>query len=73
MKASKRSISFEALFSISLLVLVSAIAYLPLIRRFGYYRDDWYLMYGGMMQGAKKFIEIYSIDRPFIGYFMAGL
>ncbi len=58
----------EKLFPLIILVLASAVAYLPQAGRLGYYRDDWNLIYAGMTQGATKFIDIYSVDRPFIGY-----
>lgn len=58
----------EKLFPLIILVLVSAVAYLPQAGRLGYYRDDWNLIYAGMTQGTAKFIDIYSVDRPFIGY-----
>lgn len=50
------------------LIVISSFAYLPQAGRLGYYRDDWNLIYAGMTQGAEKFIDIYSVDRPFIGY-----
>jgi len=52
------------LFSILLLLVVSAIAYLPLLGQFGYYNDDWYLMYSASAYGPNTFIDIFSVDRP---------
>ncbi len=52
------------LFSILLLLIVSAIAYLPLLGQFGYYNDDWYLMYSASAYGPSTFIDIFSVDRP---------
>lgn len=54
----------EILLITAVLALVSALAYLPLAHRLGYYYDDWYLMYSGFTQGAQKFFEIFAIDRP---------
>lgn len=48
-----------------LLVVVSALAYLPLIGRFGYFNDDWYLMYSAGAHGPGVFWDIFSVDRPF--------
>ncbi len=49
---------------ISLLSLVSAAVYLPFISRFGYFNDDWYLMYAAGTRGPLVFWDIFSIDRP---------
>src|SRR5215211_7933384 len=46
------------------LAALSAIAYLSLVFRLGYYNDDWYLMYDVRTQGAQFFHEIFSSDRP---------
>ncbi|MCC6146612.1 MAG: hypothetical protein IT308_03495 [Anaerolineaceae bacterium] len=61
------------LLPIILLVSVSALAFLPHLQRLGYYRDDWNLIYAGYTQGSLKFIDIYSVDRPLIGYFYAWI
>jgi len=63
----------ETIFSIILLVALSALAYLPMINKFGYYFDDWNLIWAGYTQGAQKLVDIYSIDRPFVGYMFSGL
>ena len=55
---------FELLLSISLLSLVSALAYLFFTRQFGYFNDDWYLMYAAGARGAPVFRDIFAIDRP---------
>lgn len=57
----------EWLWAAALLALVSALAYLPMIHQFGYYFDDWNLIWGGYTHGPQKFVELYSIDRPFVG------
>ena len=51
--------------SIVLLVIVSAIAYLPLVGSFGYYYDDWYLMHSAGAHGPSVFWDIFSVDRPY--------
>lgn len=60
MKIEKSNI----MYFISLLTIVSAAVYLPFIRCFGYFNDDWYLMYAAGAKGAFVFREIYSVDRP---------
>jgi hypothetical protein len=49
---------------IILLIVLSALVYLPLIRSFGYYNDDWYLMYSAGAHGPEVFQDIFSVDRP---------
>ncbi len=51
-----------------LLLVVSALAYLPFIGRFTYANDDWYLMYGAHAQGADYFAPAYERDRPMRAY-----
>lgn len=46
------------------LIILSAVAYLPLISRFGYTHDDWYLMYSAGAYGPSVFRDIFSVDRP---------
>ncbi len=53
------------LWSPTLLLIVSALAYLPLIGHFGYFNDDWYLMYSAGAHGPGVFWGLFSIDRPF--------
>ncbi len=50
--------------SILTLLIVSLVAYLPLMGKFGYYNDDWYLMYSAGAYGPGVFWDIFSIDRP---------
>jgi hypothetical protein len=47
-----------------ILLIVSALTYLPFIRQFTYANDDWYLMYGAHVQGADYFAPAYERDRP---------
>jgi len=56
-----RSESFRVF---ALLALVSGLAYLPFVARFGYFNDDWYLMYAAGARGVSVFADIFSIDRP---------
>ena len=58
---------------IILLVLVSALAYLPDVRSLSYYRDDWYYMYDGLVAGPKIFEVMFLHLRPARGPFFALL
>lgn len=53
-----------SLFLIVLISLVSAIVYLVFVPRFGYFNDDWYLMYAAGARGTSVFWDIFAIDRP---------
>lgn len=46
------------------LTVIAALVYLPFVFRFGYYFDDWYIMFAAGARGAEAIHEIYSIDRP---------
>ncbi|HAV78647.1 MAG TPA: hypothetical protein DCX53_14965 [Anaerolineae bacterium] len=59
--------------SLGILAGISALAYLPLINKFGYFFDDWYLMYDVRTQGAQFFHDIFSSDRPGRAYLMIPL
>ncbi len=54
----------DHLISILWMLIVSGLAYLPLMGKFGYYNDDWYLMYAASAYGPNAFIDIFSVDRP---------
>jgi len=53
------------LISALILLVVAALAYLPLIHRFGYTHDDWYLMASARANGPSVFWDIFSVDRPY--------
>lgn len=54
----------DHLLSILLLVIVAGMVYLPLLGKFGYTNDDWYLMYSAAAYGPDTFIDIFRVDRP---------
>ena len=56
------------LISVLALIVVAALAYLPLINQIGYSHDDWYLMTSSRAEGADVFHKIYSVDRPLRAY-----
>jgi hypothetical protein len=47
-----------------ILVFIASLTYLPLITKFGYTHDDWYLMYSAGAHGSSALQEIFSVDRP---------
>lgn len=60
----------KKILSLGLLFLVSALVYLPLIDKFGYTHDDWYLMYAAKVKGAAIFREAFIEDRPLRAWVM---
>ena len=59
--------------SLGILACISALAYLPLVTKFGYFNDDWYSMYDARTQGAQFFQHVFSSDRPGRAYLMMPL
>ncbi len=53
----------------AILIIISAIVYLPNIGKLTYFKDDWYYIYDGLVAGSKVFHAMFSIDRPARGYF----
>jgi hypothetical protein len=49
---------------VAVLIVIAGLAYLPFVSQFGYFNDDWYLMYAARAKGATVFREIFSVDRP---------
>ena len=60
-------------FEFVVLLLISALVYLPNIHQLGYYKDDWYLMYSAHTQGPEIFRDIFMSDRPARGELMLVL
>jgi hypothetical protein len=65
----RKSIQWKSvLLPVGLLVLVSLVIFLPFVNRLGFYRDDWYMLWSANVRGADSIIDLFSIDRPFMGY-----
>ncbi len=63
-KPIRKTQLINRLFPLLILFGVSALAYLPLVGKFGYTHDDWYLMYAARVKGPLVFLHIFSSDRP---------
>lgn len=61
---SARKVTSFATIEIVLILVVSALAYLPNLSQAGYYRDDWYYMLDRSKGGPTVFPVMFSIDRP---------
>ena len=73
MRCYMRKRNYRIWIEIALMLIVSAVIYLPFINQFGYYNDDWYSMYAARVGGTQTFHEMYSIDRPGRAYVMIPL
>jgi hypothetical protein len=58
------SVRKQTVLLLVLLLVISAVVYLPRINQIGYLNDDWYLMYSAHAYGPQVFSDIFSIDRP---------
>ena len=58
----------RGLLPVALIVVVSALVFLPFADKLGFYRDDWYMLWSANARGADSIIDLFSIDRPFMGY-----
>jgi len=59
-----RKLNRVRLAEIALILIVSALAYLPNIAQSTYYRDDWYYMLDRTKGGPATFPSMFSVDRP---------
>jgi hypothetical protein len=48
----------------TMLFIIAGLVYLPFVSKFGYFNDDWYLMYAAGAKGAAVFKDIFIVDRP---------
>ena len=62
--SNKKSLVSYKLIEIILLVVISALVYLPNVSRATHYRDDWYYMVDRLKGGPGIFQEMFHIDRP---------
>jgi hypothetical protein len=59
-----RTLGRQRLVEIILIIVISAIAFLPSLSRATVYRDDWYYVMDRTIGGPGTFEEMFSIDRP---------
>ena len=58
----------EPWFAVGTVLLLGFLAYVPLMHKFGFYRDDWYMLWIGRAFGPQGIIDLFAFDRPFVGY-----
>lgn len=61
----------ETFISLLLITLVTIVAYGIVIPGLGFYRDDWYMLWSAQAQGVQGVMDLFEIDRPFIGILYA--
>ncbi|MBI9049771.1 MAG: hypothetical protein JEZ00_10150 [Anaerolineaceae bacterium] len=65
--------TFSGWHGILLLIVISALTYLPHVADFNFYRDDWYYIVDGFSGGKGIFHTMFAIDRPARGYLFEWL
>lgn len=61
----------EFVILVIVLLIASALVYLPRLNQIGYLNDDWYLMYSAHAYGPQVFSDIFSVDRPARAFVLA--
>jgi hypothetical protein len=69
---SLRKLKYPRAIEIVLLLVVSALTYLPNLLQATIYRDDWYYVMDRLIGGPGVFQAMFSIDRPARGPFFEG-
>lgn len=59
---------YEKHISLLLLILIGFITYGTEMGNLGYFKDDWYFLWAGKMVSPETIIDLFSTDRPFMGY-----
>ena len=57
----------EAWFAAGIVLAFGLLAFTPFIHKFGFYRDDWYMLWAGRAFGPQAIIDLFAFDRPFVG------
>ena len=58
----------ELLFAIGIVLALGLLAYVPFAHHLGFYRDDWYVLWSGRALGPNSIIDLFTFDRPLVGY-----
>ncbi len=62
---------FKSLETPIIILLFGSLAYLTQINGWGFYKDDWHLIWAGHTQGLSGIIQLFTLDRPFMGVLYA--
>jgi hypothetical protein len=58
----------EFLLASGIILLLGILSYLPFATQLGFYRDDWYVLWAGNAFGPKRIIDLFTFDRPLVGF-----
>lgn len=58
----------EAACAAILVILVAALNYAPFFSQIGFYKEDWYVIWTGLVRGASAITPMFQSDRPLVGY-----
>jgi hypothetical protein len=58
----------ESLLAIFVVVFTTLLTYGTQISKLGFYRDDWYLLWGAHSKGVEGILSLFQGDRPFVGW-----
>lgn len=58
----------EAWFAVGVVLVLGILTYTTHIGKLGFYRDDWYSLWVGRAFGPQAIIDLFTFDRPFVGY-----
>ncbi len=54
--------------AILLVIFATLLTYGTQITQLGFYRDDWYLLWGAQSKGVEGLLSMFEGDRPFVGW-----
>ncbi len=54
--------------AVLLVIFTTLITYGTQITQLGFYRDDWYLLWGAQSKGVEGILSMFQGDRPFVGW-----
>lgn len=63
----------EWAFAVAFVLAMGVLAYLPFANRMGFYRDDWYVLWAGRALGPNSIIDLFTFDRPLVGYIYSAI
>jgi len=67
----KNNEKLELVLALGAISIITIISYGNLIPQLGFYRDDWYILLTGQSEGASGLINLFTTDRPLLGYIYA--
>jgi hypothetical protein len=69
----KRFFRSETTLAVLLVALTTVTTYGILLRQLGFYRDDWYIIWTAQAQGSAGLMDLFKIDRPFLGVIYSAM